>query len=215
VGLDGCCGDTRIEEVLERARAGLGLADGEARVRCGARVVSEGETLGTMASAEGAVDLVMCAERERGGMPVGCFGSGGQQARELREARALLEEEVRRHGEAVAQWTKDRRALEEEKAGLAAQLRMMSDKAPPAAAPVQRGLEAEAGVDSAPRAAQTMAAAVGVPAGQEPRVRQTAQLRDESHIHSCVCAYARARALACARVRVWLGGGMRGMMGGI
>jgi hypothetical protein len=70
VGLDGCCWDTRIAEVVVRARAGLRLAGGEARVRYGARLVVEGETLGKLASAEGAVDLVMC-EGERGGMPVG------------------------------------------------------------------------------------------------------------------------------------------------
>ena len=75
VSLAGCCGDTRIDKVLVRARAELSLADGKVRVRSGARLVSEGETLAELASAEGAVDLVLCCEGERGGMPV-----GGQKA---------------------------------------------------------------------------------------------------------------------------------------
>ncbi len=77
--LEGCRGTTRIEEVLLRACSALSVTAAGPRLRCGARLVSDSETLGEVASAEGAVDLVLCAEVESGGMQaaVGGGGEGG------------------------------------------------------------------------------------------------------------------------------------------
>ena len=124
VSLAGCCGATRIDEVVVCARTGLSLADGKVLVRCGARLVSEGETLAELASAEGAADLVLCGEGERGGMPIGCFGFGDQGNRELREQVRRLEEE-----------------LVQMRQGVSVQLGTISHEAPQHAAPVRQTAE--------------------------------------------------------------------------
>jgi hypothetical protein len=129
LGLDGCRGSTRIGEVLLRARCAMSLTVAHLRLRCGARIVSESETLKEVASLHGLVDLTFCAEGEIGGMPVSCFGFCGHEAREL---QARLEADRRRHAEVEARWKEDRRVLAEAETALKveiAQLRAYGERA--------------------------------------------------------------------------------------
>jgi hypothetical protein len=104
VGLDS---KTQVEEVRQQGAAALGVGTvSEVRLVCGGRVLREEETLGEAGVVSGGVVEVRVGEAA--GMPVGCFGFGGQQqtVNELRlrvaEAEARHEAEARRHAEEKA-----------------------------------------------------------------------------------------------------------------
>ena len=127
VELDGCYGDTRIGDVMLRARTALCVpVPKEAKLRRGTRVVLDSETLAEVASSEGTVDFVVDVEGESGGMPVGCFGFGGQQTRDLRlhiqNLEVRFEAESRRHAEAEAQWKEAQQKAMDEVAHLKAEV---------------------------------------------------------------------------------------------
>jgi hypothetical protein len=103
VGLEGLWGATRVEEVLRLANAALGVrACGGLGLRCGSRLLRGEATLAEAWVGVGGVGEVWVGEA--GGMPVGCFGFGGQQqtVNELRLRVVEAEAEARRHAEAEA-----------------------------------------------------------------------------------------------------------------
>ncbi len=103
VGLEGLRGAMRGEEVLRLANAAIGVrTGGGVGLRCGSRLLRGEATLAEAGVGVGGVAEVWVGEA--GGMPVGCFGFGGQQqtVNELRLRVVEAEAEARRHAEAEA-----------------------------------------------------------------------------------------------------------------